>query len=151
MPVYEMKTLEAQLDETLLTDRLIALLVGGLRPARDGARVDRPLRRDGVRRGAPHARSWASGWRSAPSPALVIWMVMKEVLLLLGDRPGGRHARRRWRSGASSSTQLYGIEPNDPWIAVGTMTLLARVARAAGLIPARRASRIDPILALRYE
>ena len=52
MPVYAMKTVEAQLDETLLTDRLDRDAVGGLRPARDAARVDRSLRRDGVRRRA---------------------------------------------------------------------------------------------------
>jgi ABC-type antimicrobial peptide transport system permease subunit len=49
------------------------------------------------------------------------------------------------------SAQLYGIQPNDPWIAMATMLLLTFVSAAAGLIPAHRASRIDPILALRYE
>jgi ABC-type antimicrobial peptide transport system permease subunit len=49
------------------------------------------------------------------------------------------------------SSQLYGIEPHDPWIAGSTMMLLAVVSVAAGLIPAHRASRIDPILALRHE
>ena len=39
----------------------------------------------------------------------------------------------------------------DPWMAVGTILTLAAVSAAAGLIPARRASRIDPILPLRYE
>jgi ABC-type lipoprotein release transport system permease subunit len=49
------------------------------------------------------------------------------------------------------SSQLYGIEPHDPAIAGTTIVLLAVVSAAAGLIPAHRASRIDPILALRYE
>ena len=49
------------------------------------------------------------------------------------------------------SSQLFGIEPNDPWMAVATMAVLTVVSAAAGLIPARRASQIDPILALRYE
>jgi ABC-type lipoprotein release transport system permease subunit len=49
------------------------------------------------------------------------------------------------------SSQLYGIQATDPWMAGWTMVLLTVVSAAAGLIPAHRASRIDPILALRYE
>jgi ABC-type lipoprotein release transport system permease subunit len=49
------------------------------------------------------------------------------------------------------SGQLYGIQPDDPWIAGTTMVLLTAVSAVAGLIPAHKASRIDPILALRYE
>jgi len=49
------------------------------------------------------------------------------------------------------SSQLYGIQPHDMTIASTTIVLLAVVSAAAGLIPAQRASRIDPILALRYE
>jgi ABC-type antimicrobial peptide transport system permease subunit len=39
----------------------------------------------------------------------------------------------------------------DPWMAGSTMALLIVVSTIAGLIPAYRASRIDPILALRHE
>jgi ABC-type lipoprotein release transport system permease subunit len=49
------------------------------------------------------------------------------------------------------NTQLYGIQSHDPWIAVSTILVLAIVAAAAGMIPAHRASRIEPILALRFE
>jgi ABC-type antimicrobial peptide transport system permease subunit len=49
------------------------------------------------------------------------------------------------------STQLYGILPNDPWLAGSTMLVLTLVSAAAGFIPAWRASRIDPIMALRCE
>jgi ABC-type antimicrobial peptide transport system permease subunit len=75
---------------------------------------------------------------------------MKEVLVLLAigltiGIPAAIGA------GRLVSSQLYGIQPNDPWIAVSTVVLLAAVSAAAGMIPARRASRIDPILALRYE
>ena len=49
------------------------------------------------------------------------------------------------------STQLYAVQPNDPWLAGSTVLLLALVSAAAGMIPAHRASRIDPIMALRCE
>ena len=45
----------------------------------------------------------------------------------------------------------YGIKGTDPAIAVACTALLIVVAAVAGWIPAQRASRIDPILALRYE
>ena len=49
------------------------------------------------------------------------------------------------------SAQLYGIQGHDPSVAVGTLLLLTIVSVLAGLIPAHRASRVDPVLALRYE
>jgi ABC-type antimicrobial peptide transport system permease subunit len=48
-------------------------------------------------------------------------------------------------------SQLYDIGPNDPRTIFAAMFVLAIVAAMAGYIPARRAARIDPIRALRYE
>jgi ABC-type antimicrobial peptide transport system permease subunit len=75
---------------------------------------------------------------------------MREVLLLLaiGLVIGIPAAMAL---GRYVSSQLYGIEPRDPAIAIWTVVLLTIVSAAAGLIPAQRASRIDPILALRHE
>jgi ABC-type antimicrobial peptide transport system permease subunit len=83
-------------------------------------------------------------------PGYVIWLVMREVLLLLalGLAVGIPAALLL---GRYVSAQLYGIEAHDPTIAIATTVLLALVSVAAGLIPAHRASRIDPILALRHE
>jgi ABC-type lipoprotein release transport system permease subunit len=49
------------------------------------------------------------------------------------------------------AAQLYGIKASDPWMAVFTMLVLIAASTAAGLIPAHRASRIDPMVALRYD
>jgi predicted permease len=149
MPVYEMKTLEAQLDQTLLTDHLIALLAAGFGLL---ATVLASIGLYGVMAFVVARRKKELGIRLAlgAEPSGVIWMVMREVLLLLsiGLAVGIPAAMAL---GRFVSAQLYGIEARDPWIAGATTILLALVSAAAGLIPATRASRIDPILALRYE
>jgi len=49
------------------------------------------------------------------------------------------------------SDLLYGLKPNDVTsVMLATVTLVV-VAACAGLLPARRASRIDPLTAIRYE
>ena len=48
-------------------------------------------------------------------------------------------------------SQLFGVSPLDPVIFVAVALLMLLVAQLAGLIPSRRASRVDPAVALRYE
>jgi ABC-type antimicrobial peptide transport system permease subunit len=149
MPVYSMKTLEGQLDETLLTERLIAMLSAGFGFL---ATLLAAIGLYGVMAFVVARRQKELGIRMAlgAKPKLVIWLVMREVLLLLtiGLVIGVPSALALGKYVAS---QLYGIQARDPWIAIGTMAVLIVVSALAGLIPAQRASRIDPVLALRYE
>jgi predicted permease len=149
IPVYEMKTVEGQLDETLLTARLIAMLSAGFGLV---ATLLGSVGLYGVMAFVVAQRRKELGIRLAlgAPPGFVIWLVMREVLLLLsiGLAVGIPAAMALGRYVAS---QLYGIQAHDPFIASSTVLLLTIVSTAAGLIPAQRASRIDPILALRQE
>jgi predicted permease len=149
MPIYELKTLEAQLDQTLLTERLIALLSAGFGFL---ATALASIGLYGVMAFVVARRTKELGVRLAlgAQRRTVIWLVMKEVLLLLfiGLAVGIPSALGVGRYVAN---QLYGIKASDPAIAGSTILVLALVAAAAGMIPAHRASRIDPILALRFE
>jgi putative ABC transport system permease protein len=49
------------------------------------------------------------------------------------------------------ASEIYGVRPLDPLVLASVMTLLAIVALAACAIPGRRAMRVDPMVALRYE
>jgi ABC-type antimicrobial peptide transport system permease subunit len=149
LPVYEMKTLGAQLDETLLSERLIALLSAGFGLL---ATLLAAIGLYGVLAFVVARRTKELGVRMAlgASPGSVLWIVMKEVLLLvsIGLVVGIPAAVGL---GRFVSAQLYGIQGADPGIAVLTALILISVSGAAGFIPALRASRIDPIVALRYE
>ena len=149
MPVFELKTLGRQLDETLLTERLIALLSAGFGLL---ATLLASIGLYGVMAFVVARRTREMGVRMAlgAQPGLVIWLVMREVLLLLATGlalgvPGAIGL------GRLVASQLYAIKADDPFIASGSMAMLVVVAALAGLIPAHRASRIDPVLALRYE
>jgi predicted permease len=149
MPVYGMRTLEAQLDRTLTTERLIATISLGFGAL---ATLLAAIGLYGIMAYVVTRRTKELGVRMAlgAKAGSVIWIVMKEVLLLLGiGLVIGVPAAILL--GRFVSAQLYGVKAQDPWVAGVCVIFLMVVASLAGFIPARRASRIDPILALRYE
>ena len=149
MPVYELKTLGRQLDETLLTERLTALLSAGFGLL---ATLLATIGLYGVMAFVVARRTKELGLRMALGAGRigVVWMVMREVLVLvtIGLVLGMPAAAAL---GSLVASQLYGIQARDPWVAAATVALLAAAGAAGGMIPSARASRIDPILALRYE
>ena len=49
------------------------------------------------------------------------------------------------------ASQLFGLEPTDVTTMLAAMAVMVAVSAAAGYLPARRATRVDPMIALRYE
>jgi putative ABC transport system permease protein len=149
MPIYEMKTLARQLDETLSTERLIAVLSAAFGLL---ATVLAALGLYGVMAFMVARRTKEIGLRMAlgAPQARVVWMVMRETLVLVA---AGLAIGIPAAIGVSKyvSTQLYGVKATDIASAAAALVILATVAAVAGLLPARRASTIDPIQALRYE
>lgn len=146
---YEMRTLDSQLEQTLLIERLIAILSAGFGAL---ATLLASIGLYGVMAFVVARRAKEIGVRMAlgARQSSVVWMVMKEVLLLLGIGLSlGIPAALAL--GRLISSQLFGVKANDPWVAGAAVILLSFIAAMAGFVPARRASRIDPLRALRYE
>ncbi len=80
----------------------------------------------------------------------VLWLVLREAftLVIIGIGLGLASALALTKT---ASTLLFGLEHNDPLTIAGAALLLLIVASLAGYLPARRAARVDPMVALRDE
>jgi ABC-type antimicrobial peptide transport system permease subunit len=144
-----MRTLDTRLDEVLNTERLIASLsvVFGIVATALAA-----LGLYGVVAFSVASRTKEIGVRmalGAPKTS-VLWLILRETMILVtvGLIIGIPVAYLLSRYVTS---QLYGVTPTDAGTGLAALAILAGVAALSGLVPAHRASTIDPLRALRHE
>ena len=162
LPVTEVSSQIARAQETLAQERLSARLFGffgGLALLLAAIGLSGVLAYSVAQRTNEIGIRMALGAQAANVLRLVIWQGMKLVLLglMLGSAAGyvlirvlasQRFATGIWQQMAQ---QLYGVKPGDPITLATIAFLLTLIALIACWLPARKAARVDPLIALRYE
>ena len=149
LPIFDMKTMAVQVDESLFVERMVAALsvaFGAL------ATLLAAIGLYGVMSYAVARRTREIGIRMAlgAERGRVLWLVLREVAVMSAAGILGGLGAALWLTRQVQS-QLFGLSPNDPVTLTVATILLAFVAITAGYIPARRATTIDPMIALRSE
>jgi putative ABC transport system permease protein len=144
---FSLQPLANQVRASLIQERLVAVLsgfFGGL------ALLLAALGLYGVTAYAVSRRRTEIGIRMAlgAAPAAVVRLVLSRVVMLVGLGAAIGCGLSLWASTFIASL-LYGLEPRDPFTLVGAVATLAAVGVAAGWLPVRRASRVDPAAVLR--
>jgi ABC-type antimicrobial peptide transport system permease subunit len=149
VPVVGLETMSERIGFSLRTERLVASLsavFGGL------ATLIAVIGLYGVMAYAVMRRTREIGIRMALGAlrSNVIVMIMREVLLLICIGLAAGIALALALADLIRS-QIYGLSARDPLTIVGSALVLTLAAGLAGLIPALRASSVDPTTALRRE
>jgi predicted permease len=152
LPLSNIKTQIEQGDETLSMERMFAKLLTlfGLI-----AQLLASIGLYGVMAYSVSQRTQEIGIRMAlgANRGKVLSMILNQGMFLtfIGVALGLVSAYVVTKYLESLTSMLFGVEPRDPWTFAIIATALTTVALIACLVPARRATRIDPLVALRYE
>jgi predicted permease len=147
--IVRTNTLARQRDESLLRERLISTLAaafGSLGLVLSAVGLYGVLAYSVARRTSEIGIRMALG----AMPGQVVWSILRQTLWLVAIGLAAGIPASIFLA-KLVATLLYGVTPADALTQVVASALLAAVAVAASYLPARRAGRIDPMIALRYE
>jgi predicted permease len=149
LPVEDLRTMEQQVKDNVFLDRVISVLSASFAVL---ATLLAAVGLYGVLAYTVAQRTREIGLRMAlgAEPGRVRGMVLRQVgvMAVVGGIIGLSAALV---AGWYARSLLFELQNHDPVVLVGSALGLAAVALVAGLIPAHRASRIDPMTALRYQ
>jgi len=149
LPIEEVKTMPQQIRQNVYLDRMISLLSTAFAAL---ATLLAAVGLYGVLAYTVSRRTREIGVRMAlgADASRVRGMVLRQVAImtLVGALIGLAAA---FALGRTAQSLLFGLSPHDPMVVIVSVLVLAAVALTAGFMPAYRASRVDPIKALRYE
>jgi predicted permease len=149
VPVQDLKTMPQQIRENVYLDRMIGTLAGAFAVV---ATLLAAIGLYGVLAYAVAQRTREIGVRMALGAGE--WSVRRLVLGQVGAMTlagGALGVIAALALGRTARSLLYGLEANDPASVAGAAIVLMVVALGAAYLPARRASRVDPMRALRAE
>jgi predicted permease len=149
LPVEDVRTMTQQVRENVFLDRFLTMLSAAFAGL---ATLLAAIGLYGVLAYTVAQRTREIGLRMAlgAAPGAVRSMVLRQVAVMTAIGAAIGLAGALWM-GSVAGSLLYELEGRDPLVLAGSTLVLAVVALTAGLIPAHRASRIDPMRALRYE
>jgi len=152
LPLNNIKTQIEQADETLAMERLFAKLMSLFGVL---AQQLASIGLYGVMAYSVSRRTQEIGIRMAlgADRARVMKMILRQglTLTLIGVALGAAGAYVLTKYLESLTSMLFGVKPRDPLTFGAAVALLTFVALVACFIPARRATKVDPVEALRYE
>ena len=149
LPIFRAGTLLAQAEQSLLKERLLATLssfFGALALLLACVGLYGLMACAVARRTAEIGIRLALGARRGH----IIWLVVSETLGLTLAGIGVGVPLALWAARYAKS-DLFGISPADPLTIAAAVAALAGVAMLAAYVPARRALRVDPVMAVKYE